>query len=96
MINFTHLYAFYEVAKAGSVSGGAEKIRVSQPAVTREIRELEDRHGVRLFDRLPRGVALTEAGRSLFMYADTIFSIANTAEVQLRELSNLSSGHARM
>ncbi len=61
-MNFTHLLAFYEVACAGSVSAGAERLHVSQPAVTREIRELEDRTGVILFDRLPRGVALTEAG----------------------------------
>jgi hypothetical protein len=60
-MNFIHLYAFYEVARAGSVSGGAERLHVSQPAVTREIRELEDRLGLILFDRLPRGVALTEA-----------------------------------
>jgi DNA-binding transcriptional LysR family regulator len=43
LMNFTHLFAFFEVARAGSVSAGAERLRVSQPAVTREIRELEDR-----------------------------------------------------
>ena len=61
-MNFTHLLAFFEVARAGSVSAGAERLRVSQPAVTREIRELEERLGLVLFDRLPRGVALTDAG----------------------------------
>ncbi|MGK8887812.1 LysR family transcriptional regulator [Burkholderia gladioli] len=44
-MNFTHLLAFYEVARAGSVSAGAERLHVSQPAVTREIRELSNVSG---------------------------------------------------
>jgi DNA-binding transcriptional LysR family regulator len=92
-MNFTHLYAFYEVARAGGISAGAERLRVSQPAVTREIRELEDRLGLTLFDRLPRGVALTEAGRMLFDYADKIFALADAAQSQLKELAGLDAGH---
>ncbi|WP_429497300.1 LysR family transcriptional regulator [Paraburkholderia youngii] len=45
-MNFTHLFAFYEVARAGSLSGGARRLRVSQPAVSREVKELEGRLGV--------------------------------------------------
>jgi Mn-dependent DtxR family transcriptional regulator len=71
-LNFTHLLAFYEVARAGSVSAGAEVLHVSQPAITREIKELEQRLGLVLFDRLPRGVALTQAGSQLFDYAGRI------------------------
>ncbi|WP_322012798.1 LysR substrate-binding domain-containing protein [Paraburkholderia sp. J12] len=95
-MNFTHLLAFYEVARAGSVSAGAERLHVSQPAVTREIRELEDRVGLILFDRLPRGVALTEAGKTLFEYADRIFSLADGAENQLKELAGLGAGHMKI
>ncbi|WP_350357543.1 LysR substrate-binding domain-containing protein [Paraburkholderia fungorum] len=92
-MNFTHLLAFFEVARAGSVSAGAEKLRVSQPAVTREIKELEDRLGVTLFDRLPRGVALTQAGAALQAYAERIFALSAAAEVELKELAGLSAGH---
>jgi DNA-binding transcriptional LysR family regulator len=95
-MNFTHLFAFYEVARAGGISAGAERMRVSQPAVTREIRELEERVGLVLFDRLPRGVALTEAGRMLFHYAEKIFTLAEAAESQLKELAGLDSGHLRI
>jgi DNA-binding transcriptional LysR family regulator len=95
-MNFTHLYAFYEVARAGGISAGAERLRVSQPAVTREIRELEDRLGLALFDRLPRGVALTEAGRMLFDYAEKIFTLADAAQSQLKELAGLDAGHMRI
>lgn len=95
-MNFTHLFAFYEVARAGSVSAGAERLHVSQPAVTREIRELEARMGLPLFDRLPRGVALTEAGTTLFEYAERIFSLADGAENQLKELAGIGAGHVKI
>jgi DNA-binding transcriptional LysR family regulator len=92
-MNFTHLLAFFEVARAGSVSAGAERLRVSQPAVTREIKELEERLGVVLFDRLPRGVALTHAGSVLQAYAERIFALSSAAETELTELAGLSAGH---
>lgn len=95
-MNFTHLLAFYEVARAGSVSAGALRLHVSQPAVTREIRELEDRLGSVLFDRLPRGVALTEAGTMLFDYAERIFTLADAAEGQMKELAGLSAGYMKI
>jgi DNA-binding transcriptional LysR family regulator len=62
-------------AIAGSISAGAERLHVSQPAVTREIRELEDRLGLALFDRLARGVRLTDAGTILLRYAEQIFRL---------------------
>jgi len=62
-------------AIAGSISAGAQRLHVSQPAVTREIRELEDRLGLALFDRLPRGVRLTDAGTILLRYAEQIFRL---------------------
>ncbi|MCX5545550.1 LysR substrate-binding domain-containing protein [Paraburkholderia sp. CNPSo 3076] len=92
-MNFTHLFAFYEVARAGSLSGGALRLRVSQPAVSREVKELEERLGVLLFDRLPRGVALTYAGKLLFGYAERIFTLAEAARSELKEVAGLSSGH---
>ncbi|WP_051376700.1 LysR family transcriptional regulator [Burkholderia sp. WSM2232] len=95
-MNFTHLLAFYEVARAGSISAGAERLHVSQPAVTREIRELEDRLGMMLFDRLPRGVAPTEGGKLLYEYASRIFTLADAAEKELAELAGLGCGHMKI
>src|SRR5260370_11274094 len=91
-MNFTHLFAFFEVARAGSISAGAERLHVSQPAITREIRKPEDRLGLALFDRLPRGVRLTDAGTMLLRYAEQIFSLADAAEWELKELAGLSAG----
>jgi len=91
-MNFTHLAAFFAVARAGSVSAGAVQLHVSQPAVTREIKDLEARLGLALFDRLPRGVVLTEAGKLLLSYAERIFALADTAEIEIKELTGLSRG----
>ena len=95
-MNFTHLFAFYEVARAGSLSGGAQRLRVSQPAVSREVKELEERLGVLLFDRLPRGASLTHAGKLLFGYAERIFTLAEAARSELKEVAGLSAGHLKI
>lgn len=68
-MNRNHLALFHAVAEAGSVSAGAKWLRISQPAVSKQIGELEESLGVRLFDRLPRGVRLTDAGVVLADYA---------------------------
>lgn len=91
-MNFTHLDSFLAVARAGSVSAGAERRNVSQPAVTREIKDLEARIGLTLFDRLPRGMVLTQAGQVLLTYAERIFALADAAESELRELAGLTTG----
>ncbi|WP_244099290.1 LysR family transcriptional regulator [Burkholderia ambifaria] len=93
MINFTHLAAFYAVVETGSVTAASEHLHVSQPALTREIRELEGRLGVPLFDRLPRGMQPTEAGRLLADYASQIFGLARAAENALEEFAGLTRGH---
>ncbi|KAE8758518.1 LysR family transcriptional regulator [Paraburkholderia madseniana] len=92
-MNFTHLAAFFSVAETGSVTAASERLHVSQPALTREIRELEERVGVPLFDRLPRGMQPTEAGRLLAEYAAQIFSLADAAETAIGEFAGLTRGH---
>lgn len=87
-MNFTHLLAFLEVARAGSVTRGAEKLCISQPAVTREIKDLEAWLGATLFDRHSRGVIPTRAGSILLHYAETIFCLASDAQREVRQLSD--------
>lgn len=91
-MNFTHLAAFQAVVETGSVTAAAERLHVSQPALTREIRQLEERLGAVLFDRLPRGMQATEAGRLLAGYASQIFRLADAAETALAELGGLVRG----
>ncbi|QBR03702.1 LysR family transcriptional regulator [Paraburkholderia pallida] len=92
-MNFIHLAAFFAVVETGSVTAASQRLHISQPALTREIRELEERFGVVLFDRLPRGMQPTEAGRLLADYAAQIFSLARNAETAVSEFAGLSRGH---
>ena len=91
-MNLRHLAVFHGIAKAGSVNAAARLLHTSQPAVSRELRTLEDRLGVPLFDRLPRGMRLTEAGRTLLGYAERIFGLEQAAERAVRELADLEGG----
>jgi len=67
-INFELYKIFYTVAISGSISGGALKLNISQPAVTSSIKTLEDELGGKLFIRTPKGVVLTNEGKELFYY----------------------------
>jgi DNA-binding transcriptional LysR family regulator len=91
-MNLHHLKVFLAVAQAGSVSRGAQTLHISQPAVTREIRELEASLGLALFDRHPRGVTPTEGGQRLLQFAERIFALEQAAERDLRDLAGLGHG----
>lgn len=62
-LRLRHVRAFVEIARAESVSIAAERLNVTQPAVSRSLKELEEMVGVPLFDRIGRGIRLNEAGR---------------------------------
>ncbi len=67
-INFELYKVFYEVAKEKSISKGAKKLMISQPAVSQSIKTLENELGGKLFVRTPKGVILTSEGKELFNY----------------------------
>ncbi len=67
-INFELYKVFYEVANMKSISKGAEKLMISQPAVTQSIKSLEDQLNGKLFIRTPKGVVLTNEGLELYNY----------------------------
>lgn len=87
-----HLRTFFEVAKAGNVSRAAEKLYITQPALSRQMDTLEKSLGIALFTRHSRGVKLTEAGRRLFEYAEKALRIVAEGERALREMQELESG----
>lgn len=67
-VNFELYKVFYEVANSKSISKGAEKLMISQPAVTQTIKTLENELGGKLFIRTPKGVILTHEGEELYNY----------------------------
>lgn len=64
MFDLKQLRTFCEVADSGSVSKAADRLRIAQPALTRQVHLLESDLEIRLFDRHSRGVDLTEDGRA--------------------------------
>ncbi len=86
------LRAFAAVALEGNITRAARMLRTSQPAVSKQVSELEDSLGAVLFDRLPRGVRLTEAGETLLRHAQQILAAERAAETEIAELSGMTRG----
>lgn len=74
-LNYHHLRYFWTVAKEGSLARAAEKLHVSQPSISEQIRELEGALGEKLFQREGRNNRLTDAGQIAFGYAEEIFTL---------------------
>jgi len=74
-LNYHHLRYFWAAAREGSVTRASEKLHISQPAVSTQIRGLEQALGEKLFARSGRTLALTEAGRVVYRYAQEIFGL---------------------
>ncbi|PKM79938.1 MAG: LysR family transcriptional regulator [Firmicutes bacterium HGW-Firmicutes-14] len=91
-MELTQLRAFYEIARSGSFSKGAEKLNITQPALSRQIESLEKSVGISLFNRHSRGVYLTEAGRRLIEYVEQILRLADEADRTLQEIQGLETG----
>jgi DNA-binding transcriptional LysR family regulator len=91
-LNLHHLEVFAAVARARSVSRGADDLAISQPAVSKQLRELERSLRTKLVDRHPKGVELTAAGRVLADYANRIFALSAEAQQAVEDLSTLDAG----
>jgi len=74
-LNYHHLYYFWRVARAGSISAACRELMLSPPTVSAQIQELERSLGEPLFNRAGRRLVLTESGRVAYRYADEIFSL---------------------
>jgi DNA-binding transcriptional LysR family regulator len=90
------LEVFREVASRGSFSAAARALYLTQPAVSRHVAKLEDEVGMRLLDRTPRGLHLTDAGRALLARADAIGAQLVAADAELRALRELDAGSLRI
>jgi LysR family transcriptional regulator, low CO2-responsive transcriptional regulator len=93
---FRQLKTLHTVAKLGSVSRAAEELRLTQPAVSLQIRLLEDGAGAPLLQRVGRGIQLTAAGEILARYALEILDLWNGAADDLAALQGEQGGTLRI
>jgi LysR family hydrogen peroxide-inducible transcriptional activator len=91
-VELHQLRYFVAVADEGSFSRAAAKVRVAQPSLSQQIRKLEAEVGQPLFDRLPRSVVLTEAGRCFLDYARQIIASIGDARRCVDELKGVVAG----
>lgn len=92
ILNLHQLATFQTVAKHRSYVRAAKELHFSQPAVSAQIRQLEESLGVKLFDQIGRRTHLTQAGEDLYLYCEKIFSVIDEAIDSLASLSNPETG----
>jgi DNA-binding transcriptional LysR family regulator len=95
-LNLHLLRLFTTVVRTGSFSRAAEALHISQPAISKGVRDFELQVGCRLLDRTPRGVRPTREGTALVRHAETLFAAERAAEDELLSLRNLDSGSLRI
>jgi LysR family transcriptional activator of nhaA len=75
VLNHHHLFHFWTVVREGGVTRAGEKLNVSQPTISGQLRELEQALGEKLLARSGRNVVLTDIGRTVYRYADEMLSL---------------------
>src|SRR5262249_27348128 len=95
-LNLHLLRLFAAVARTGSFSRAAEVLHISQPAISKGVRDFELQVGCRLLDRTPKGVRPTAEGRALAHHAEALFAAERAAEDELQALRGLDSGSLRI
>ncbi|MCW9078623.1 MAG: LysR family transcriptional regulator [Gammaproteobacteria bacterium] len=86
------LQVFHTVARLLSFTKAAETLHMTQPAVTFQVRQLEEYFNTRLFDRTHNRISLTEAGARVFQFSDKIFELYGEMENAVREMTGEISG----
>ena len=95
MLNLHHLRLFSAVVDHGGFTRAAATLNLSQPAISKSLKELEDGLQLTLIDRGGRSIRLTDAGRLLYDRARELFGVERVAERELRELRGLPGVEAR-
>ncbi len=91
-MNFNQLLIFHKVAELRHFTRAAEALFISQPAVSKQVQQLEKALKQPLFTQVGQKVYLTEAGKLLYEYAGRIFALADEAELALNEMQRLERG----
>lgn len=95
-VNFDALRYFVAVAEAGSIREAAENLHIAQSALSRQIQNIEAEYSTQLFSRLPRGVALTDAGQVFLRRARDCLAAMTAARDDISALHGLDVGEVRI
>lgn len=95
-ISHAHLRSFHAVATHGSFTRAAEMLHITQPTLSGQVKELEERYGTKLFVRHGRRIELTDIGRSAFNITRIIFRHEEEVEQLLQSARALTSGQLRV
>lgn len=91
-INLNLYRIFYIVAKSKSLVEASQKLHISQPAISKDIKKLEDAMNTKLIYRKNNGISLTKDGEEFIKYLDEAFGILNTGEEIIRQQNDLEHG----
>ena len=95
-IDFELYRIFYAVANHGNITKASEELLISQPAISKSIKNLEDQLGGQLFVRTKRGVILTDEGKEFYKYIKQAIEFISNAENKFSDLINLETGIIRI
>lgn len=84
MLNYKHLHYFWVVAKTGGINHASERLHLTPQTISGQISLFEDGLGYKLFNRIGRRLELNDAGRTVFSYADQMFTLGEELEEVLR------------
>ncbi|QYR23876.1 LysR family transcriptional regulator [Paenibacillus sp. sptzw28] len=87
---------FLYTAKAGNLTKAAQELHITQPSVSYTLKQLEAGLGVKLFNRLSKGVRLTPEGAALLEYVEQSLSLLDAGERKIQSLKDLASGELRI
>ena len=91
-IDFELYRIFYTVANHGNITKASEELKISQPAISKSIKNLEEQLGGQLFVRTKRGVILTDEGKEFYNYIKQAIEYISSAENRFTDLINLEIG----
>lgn len=95
-LNYHHLYYFRAIANEGGIARAAEKLRIGQPTLSAQLKQLEDMVGKSLFERRNRKLILTEAGKAALNYANEIFRMGEEMLEVLKDQTPENQPHLQI
>ncbi len=87
---------FYCVAKNKSITGASNELMISQPAVSKAVKTLENQMNLRLFERTNNGVKLTEIGQLIYRRVENAIQLIESAENDVKSILNMELGTLRI